>query len=56
MGETTYEFPVEKRLLPRCPDCGAPVGIPLERGQHARRQVVKDGVVRLLSCQPAVGP
>lgn len=50
MGEPTYEFPREKRRLSSCPDCGAPVGVPMQRGQHARRQAVIDGQLRLVNC------
>ncbi len=50
MGETTYEFPREPRRLSRCPDCGAPVGVPMQRGQHGRHLRVIDGQLRLVSC------
>jgi hypothetical protein len=50
MGETTYEFPREVRRLARCPDCDAPVWVPMRPGEHARHLRVVDGQVRTLSC------
>jgi len=51
MSETTYSFPEERREPYRCPDCQRPVSVPMRSGEHARRQVVTDGVVRVVTCQ-----
>jgi hypothetical protein len=50
MGETIYEFPVQKRELPRCPDCGMAVSVPMPSGRHAVIRRVVDGNVVLIDC------